>query len=244
MKLDILAIGAHPDDVELSCSGTLMLHKLQGKRTGILDLTQGELGSRGSVAIRQQESAASSAILQLDARENLSFRDGFFIHDEAHQLAIIRMIRKYKPNIVLATAPQDRHPDHGRSAKLIQDACFLSGLIKVETELDGIAQDAWRPKRIFNYIQDQYLEPDFVVDISDVFEYKLRSIKAYATQFNANVGDGPVTYISTDDYLNKVQYRSIMMGKKIGAKYGEGFLSLASTLGLKDFSSILLPDLV
>lgn len=244
MKLDILAIGAHPDDVELSCSGTLMLHKLKGKRTGILDLTQGELGSRGSVAIRQQESAAAAEILQLDVRENLSYRDGFFSNDEAHQLGIIRMLRKYQPDIVLATAPKDRHPDHGRSSKLIEDACFLSGLLKIETEIDGISQQAWRPKKVFHYIQDQYLEPDFVIDVSSVFEYKLKSIEAYASQFNSKPGDGPLTYISEDDYLNKVQYRNIMMGKKIGVKYGEGFLCLSGSLGLKSFDDIVLPGLV
>ena len=244
MKLDILAIGAHPDDVELSCSGTLMLHKLMGQKTGILDLTQGELGSRGSVEIRQQESAKASEILQLDIRENLSFKDGFFQNDEHHQLEIIKILRKYQPNIVLATAPKDRHPDHGRSSTLIKDACFLSGLLKIETSIDGIKQAPWRPKKVFNYIQDQYLEPDFVIDISSVFEFKLKSIQAYSSQFKAKAGDGPMTYISTDEYLNMVTYRNIMMGKKIGAKFGEGFLSISSTIGLKDFSNIILPELV
>jgi len=244
MKLDILAIGAHPDDVELSCSGTLMIHQKQGQKIGILDLTQGELSSRGSVETRQQESATASAILQLDVRENLNFKDGFFQNDEQHQREIIRMIRKYKPNIVLATAPKDRHPDHSRSSALIKDSCFLSGLIKIETELDGQLQAPWRPKRIFNYIQDQYLEPDFIIDITSVFDLKLNSILAYATQFQSELGDGPMTYISTDEYLNTVTYRNIMMGKKIGVRYGEGFVSNQSSLGLKNFDSIILPDLV
>lgn len=244
MKLDILAIGAHPDDVELSCSGTLMLHKLRGKLTGILDLTEGELGSRGSVAIRQKESAQASAILQLDLRENLGFRDGFFSNDEWHQLRVIEVLRKYRPNMVLANAPKDRHPDHSRAAKLVEDACYLSGLVKIETTADGVRQEAWRPKRIFHYIQDQHLEPSFVIDISNVFEYKIKSIEAYASQFDSTQGDGPITYISENDYLNKVRYRSIMMGKKIGTKYGEGFICLSNTLGLKSFDEVVLPDLV
>lgn len=243
MKLDILAIGAHPDDVELSCSGTLLLHKKLGMKTGILDLTAGELGSRGTKETRSIESANASKIMQLDARENLGFKDGFFLNDEKHQLEIIKIIRKYQPDIVLATAPKDRHPDHGRSSKLISDACFLSGLLKIETELDGEKQIHWRPKRIFNYIQDQFLEPDFVIDISNEFEQKLESILAYTSQFNSTPGDGPQTYISSNEYLNTITYRNIMMGKKIGARYGEGFLSIQSQLGLKDFTGVILPSL-
>jgi bacillithiol biosynthesis deacetylase BshB1 len=244
MKLDILAIGAHPDDVELSCSGTLYLHKQKGFKTGIVDLTQGELGSRGSVAIRQQESSAASEILQLDIRENLNLRDGFFKNDEEHQLKLISLIRKYKPNIVLGTAIKDRHPDHGRSSELIADACFLSGLLKIETELDGQSQAPWRPKRIFNYVQDQYIEPDFIIDISEVFDIKVQSILAYNSQFFYNEGGGPKTYISTDEYLNTVKYRNVMMGKKIGVNHGEGFVSRQSSLGLKDFSCLVLPEFV
>lgn len=244
MKLDILAIGAHPDDVELSCSGTLMLHKKKGLTTGILDLTEGELGSRGSVAIRRAESQRASEILQLDMRQNLGFRDGFFVNDEEHQRAIIRVLRHYRPDIVLATAPHDRHPDHGRSAQLIQDACYLSGLLKIETESDGLAQAPWRPKRVFNFIQDQYIEPDFIIDISEVIDEKIQSILAYGSQFNAKPGDGPMTYISSEEYLNTVRYRNILFGKKIGVKYGEGFLCRTSHLGLKDFSGIILPELV
>ncbi len=244
MKLDILAIGAHPDDIELSCSGTLFLHKLKGSKIGIIDLTQGELGSRGSVAIRQQESKTASEILQLDARENLSFKDGFFKNDEDHQRQLISLIRKYRPNIVLASAVKDRHPDHGRSAQLIADAGFLSGLLKIETELDGEPQAPWRPKRIFNYIQDQYIEPDFIIDISAVFDIKVQSILAYSSQFFSKGEDGPKTYISTDEYLNTVKYRNVMMGKKIGVQYGEGFLSCQSHLGLNDFSSLVMPEFV
>jgi N-acetylglucosamine malate deacetylase 1 len=244
MKLDILAIAAHPDDIELSCSGTLAVHKKIGKKIGIIDLTQGELGSRGSVDIRNKESLEAAAILQLDARENLGFKDGFFKNDEIHQLELIRMIRKYQPDIVLANAPNDRHPDHGRASQLIKDACFLSGLLKIETELDGNQQIHWRPKKVFNYIQDLYIEPHFIIDISSVFELKMASIKAYESQFFSKSLDGPVTYISTAEFLNTIEYRCRLMGKKIGVQYGEGFLSLSNHLGLKDFSAILLPDLV
>ncbi len=244
MKLNILAIGAHPDDIELSCSGTLAVHKNLGYKIGMLDLTQGELGSRGSIEIRQHESANASAILQLDARENLSFKDGFFKNDEEHQLQLIRVIRKYKPDIVLASTPKDRHPDHGRSSSLIKDACFLSGLLKIETFLDNEKQEHWRPKKIFNYIQDLYIEPDFIIDITSVFDKKMACIKAYESQFFSTTLDGPATYISSEEYLNLLEYRCRLLGKKIGVKYGEGFLSIHNHLGLKDFSNIILPEFV
>ncbi len=241
MKLDILAIAAHPDDAELSCSGTLILHKQKGYKTGIIDLTQGELGSRGSVEIRKQESNVASAIMQLDVRENLQFRDGFFKNDEEHQRALIQMIRKYQPNIVLANAPSDRHPDHGRAAQLTRDACFYAGLVKIETTLDGVNQQPWRPKKVFNYIQDQYLEPDFVIDISDVISQKMDCILAFRSQFMEDSLDGPATYISNEEYTARVKYRNDLMGKKIGIKYGEGFISAYSQLGLKSFDELVLP---
>ncbi|MBL7766344.1 MAG: bacillithiol biosynthesis deacetylase BshB1 [Chitinophagaceae bacterium] len=244
MKLDILAIAAHPDDIELSCSGTLLLHKNIGYKTGILDLTKGELGSRGDIETRQKESERASAILKLDIRENAGFRDGFFVNDETHQKALIRFIRKYRPNIVLGTAPSDRHPDHSRASQLIKDACFYSGLVMIETMDEGVPQEAWRPKRLFNYIQDQYIEPDFVVDITEVMPLKMDAIRAYGSQFHSKDFEGPKTYISNENYLNTVEYRNIMFGKRIGTKYAEGFVSLHNQLGLKDFSSIILPDLV
>lgn len=244
MKLNILAIGAHPDDIELSCSGTLAVHKNLGYKIGILDLTQGELGSRGSVEIRQNESSNASKILDLDIRENLSFSDGFFKNDEAHQLELIKVIRKYQPDIILANAPNDRHPDHGRGALLIKDACFLSGLVKIETTFNGELQKPWRPKKIFNYIQDLYLEPDFVIDISAVFDKKIASIKAYESQFYSESINGPKTYISSEEYLNLVEYRNRLMGKKIGVRYGEGFLSIHNHIGLTSFSNIILPEFV
>lgn len=242
MKLDILAIAAHPDDAELSCSGTLLLHKQKGYKTGIIDLTQGELGSRGSVAIRKKESQEATQIMQLDIRENLMFRDGFFSNDETHQLALIKMIRLYRPNIVLANAPTDRHPDHGRAAILTRDACFYAGLVKIVTEIDGIPQEPWRPKKIFNYIQDQYLEPDFVIDISSTIEQKMQCILAFRSQFMEDSLDGPATYISNEEYTERVKYRNDLMGKKIGVKYGEGFLSGYSQLGLKSFDELILPQ--
>ena len=244
MKLDILAIAAHPDDIELSCSGTLAVHKNLGYKVGIVDLTKGELGSRGSVEIRKAEAKRASDILQIDIRENLGLKDGFFKNDEEHQLALIRAIRSYRPNIVLANAPNDRHPDHGRAAQLIKDACFLSGLIKIETELDGQRQVHWRPKKIFNYIQDLYLEPDFIIDITSTFEQKMESVKAYGSQFYSDSIDGPSTYISSEDFLKSIEYRCRLMGKKIGVKYGEGFLSMHNHIGLNNFSSIILPDMV
>lgn len=244
MKIDILAIGAHPDDVELSCSGTMILHKLKGYTTGVLDLTQGELGSRGSVSLRQQESKAASEVMQLDLRENLSFRDGFFQNDEVHQRLLIQAIRKYQPDIILSTASKDRHPDHSRASWLIRDACYLSGLVKIESEFEGRPQEPWRPKKLFNYIQDQYIEPDFIIDISSVIDTKMKSIEAYRSQFKSDENDGPSTYISSENYVEKVKYRNALLGKKIGVKFGEGFLTLHSQLGLKSFDDIILPGIV
>ncbi len=225
MKLDVLAIGVHPDDVELSCGGVLLVEKKNGKKTGIIDLTQGELGTRGTAETRKTEATHAAKILGVDIRENLLMADGFFQNDKAHQLKIIEAIRKYKPEIILCNAIEDRHPDHGRSAKLVADAAFLSGLRKIETFDNGLAQEAWRPKYVFHYIGDRYLQPQFVVDISDVFEAKLESIKAYTTQFhNPNLKE-PQTYISTPDFLEAVINRSKMFGKMIGVKYAEGFCS-------------------
>ncbi len=238
MKLDILAFGVHPDDVELSCAGTLMIEKLNGKRVGIIDLTQGELGTRGTADTRKQEAIDSLKILGLDLRENLSMADGFFKNDEEHQLKIITAIRKHQPEVVLCNAPEDRHPDHGRSANLIEDAAFLAGLRRIETKLDGKVQEIWKPKYVFNYIQDRYLNPDFVVDITPVFEKKTEAIKAFKTQFfNPDLKE-PQTYLSTPDFLDSVIYRSKMMGKMIGVKYAEGFIS-KKMIGIKTFDSLI-----
>ena len=238
MKLDILAFGVHPDDIELSCAGTLLTEKLNGKKTGAIDLTQGELGSRGSAEIRKQEAAAAAKILQLDVRENLLMADGFFKNDEAHQRQVITAIRKYQPEIILCNAPEDRHPDHGRSAQLVEDAAFLSGLRKIETFDNGQLQEIWKPKYVFNYIQDRYLNPNFVIDISAVVDKKIEAIKAYGTQFYNPNHDEPQTYISTPDFLDSVIYRSKMMGKMIGVPYAEGFIS-KKMIGFNSFNALI-----
>jgi N-acetylglucosamine malate deacetylase 1 len=239
MKLDLLAFGVHPDDVELSCAGVLMTEKLKGKKTGIVDLTRGELGSRGSAEIRTQEAAAAAEILNVDVRINLDMADGFFSNDEAHQRKVISAIRKYRPEIVLCNALSDRHPDHGRSARLVADAAFLSGLLKIETTDDNDQpQTHWRPKYVFNYIQDKFLQPDFVIDITGVFDRKIESIKAYSTQFHTPGSDGPQTYISTPDFLESVVYRHKWFGKMIGVKYAEGFIS-EKMIGLRSFDVLI-----
>lgn len=239
MKLDLLAFGVHPDDVELSCSGVLLIEKLKGKKTGVIDLTRGELGTRGTAETRKAEAAAASKILQLDVRENLGMADGFFKNDEEHQRKIIAAIRKYQPEIILCNAPEDRHPDHGRSAQLVEDAAFYSGLRKVETvDEEGQLQLPWKPAYVFNYIQDRYLHPSFVIDISDVMEQKIESVKAYSTQFNSPGLHEPQTYISTPDFLDSVIYRCKMMGKMIGVKYGEGFIS-KKMIGFGSFNSLV-----
>ncbi len=238
MKLDLLAFGVHPDDIELSCAGVLLTEKLNGKKTGVIDLTQGELGTRGSAEIRKQEAAEGARILQLDIRENLGMADGFFKNDEAHQRQVITAIRKYQPEIILCNAPEDRHPDHGRSAALVEDAAFLSGLRKIETFCNGQAQEAWKPKYVINYIQDRYLKPDFVIDITAVMDTKIASIKAYSTQFYNPNHDEPETYISSPDFLDSVIYRSKMMGKMIGVAYAEGFVS-KKMIGFNSFNALI-----
>jgi bacillithiol biosynthesis deacetylase BshB1 len=241
MTLDILAIAVHPDDVELGCSGTLLMEKMHGKKTGVVDLTRGELGTRGTPELRAEEAAKSAAILQLDARENLGMADGFFRNDEAHQRLLIRAIRKYRPEIVLANAREDRHPDHGRAGHLITDACFLSGLRKIETvDSDGLAQEEWRPKYVFHYIQDRYAEPSFVYDISPVFEKKLQSIRAYSSQFHSSdyTKDEPQTYISSPEFLNAIIGRHQMFGKMIGVPFAEGFIT-EKMIGVRNFDAFV-----
>ena len=223
MKLDILAFGAHPDDVELGCSGTIAKEVSLGKKVGIIDLTRGELGTRGSVEIRNSESAKASEILGVSVRENLDMRDGFFINDEAHQLKVIEMIRKYQPEIVLCNAIMDRHIDHGKGSKLVSDACFLSGLIKIETELNGKKQQAWRPKVVYHYIQWQNIEPDFVVDISEFLDKKMESVLAYGSQFYDPNSKEPVTPITSKTFLDSVKYRAEDLGRLVGVEYAEGF---------------------
>jgi bacillithiol biosynthesis deacetylase BshB1 len=244
MKLDILAIAVHPDDVELGCAGTLLMEKRNGKKTGVVDLTRGELGSRGTPELRAEEAARAAAIMGLDARENLGMADGFFRNDEEHQRLLIRAIRKYRPEIVLSNALEDRHPDHGRAGHLIAESCFLSGLRKIVTlDDDGRPQGHWRPKYVFHYIQDRYFEPNFVFDITPVFETKLQSIKAYSSQFFSPTygSEEPQTYISTPEFLDSIIGRHRMLGKMIGVPYAEGFTT-QKMIGVKDFSAFIQMD--
>lgn len=223
MKLDILAFGAHPDDVELGCSGTIAKEVSLGKKVGIIDLTRGELGTRGSVAIRNEESAKASEILGVTIRENLDMRDGFFVNDEAHQLKVIQAIRKYQPDVVLCNAITDRHIDHGKGSKLVSDACFLSGLIQIKTELNGEAQQAWRPKVVYHYIQWQTIEPDFAVDITGYMDKKMESVLAYSSQFYDPNSKEPVTPIASKNFLDSIRYRAQDLGRLVGVEYAEGF---------------------
>lgn len=224
MKLDILAIGAHPDDVELGCGATVAKAVAEGKKVGILDLTRGELGTRGSAEIRDKEAAASAKILGIKVRENLAFADGFFVNDKAHQLEVIKIIRKYQPKIVLCNAVADRHIDHPKGSSLVSDACFLSGLVKVETELEGNAQEAWRPKHVYHYIQWHNLKPDFVVDVGEFIKTKLESVKAYSSQFYDPKSNEPVSPITSKNFLDSITYRAQDLGRLIGADYAEGFI--------------------
>lgn len=223
MKLDILAFGAHPDDVELGCSGTIAKEVSLGKKVGIIDLTRGELGTRGSVEIRDQEAALAAEILGISVRENLNMRDGFFVNDEAHQLEIIKRIRKYRPEIVICNAIEDRHIDHGKGSKLVSDACFLSGLRKIETEHEGVFQEVWRPKVVYHYIQWKNIEPDFVVDITEFIDKKAQSILAYASQFYSENSNEPMTPIATKNFLESIHYRTQDFGRLVGVDYAEGF---------------------
>ena len=223
MKLDILAIGVHPDDVELSCSGTLAKHIAKGKTVGILDLTLGELGTRGNAALRTMEAQSAAKILGVAIRTQLQMKDGFFISDEAHQKLIIQQLRKHRPEIVLCNAISDRHPDHGRSAKLVADACFYSGLLKIETNLDGEAQSPWRPKAVYHYIQDNFIHPDFVIDVTDFMEVKQQSIMAFSSQFYSANSNEPETPISSKEFIESLNSKMAIWGRSIGVKYAEGF---------------------
>lgn len=226
MKLDILAFGAHPDDVELGCAATIAKEISLGKRVGIIDLTRGELGTRGTVKTRDQESEEAAKILGVELRLNMDFADGFLINDKKHQLEIIKMIRKFKPEIVLCNAIEDRHIDHGKSSKLVSDACFLSGLIKIDTKFDNddeFWQDPWRPKQVYHYIQWKNLEPDFVVDVSGFMDKKMESVFAYKTQFYDEKSKEPETPISSKNFTDSIMYRARDLGRLIGTEYGEGF---------------------
>ena len=223
MKLDILAFGAHPDDVELGCAGTILKEIALGKTVGIVDLTRGELGTRGSADLRDQEAAASAQILGVSVRVNLRFKDGFFANDELHQLEVIKMIRKYQPEIVLCNAIEDRHIDHGKGSQLVTDACFLSGLMKIETQLDGKTQQAWRPKLVYHYIQWNDIKPDFVVDITGFTDKKVASILAYKSQFHDPNSNEPESPITSKNFLESLNYRAQDLGRLVGVEHAEGF---------------------
>lgn len=223
MKLDILAFGAHPDDVELGCAGTIAKEISLGKKVGIVDLTRGELGTRGSADIRDKEAAEAAKILGVSVRENLNMRDGFFVNDEEHQMAVIRILRKYRPEIVLCNAVDDRHIDHGKGSKLVSDACFLSGLRKIGTEYDGQRQEAWRPKLVYHYIQWKALKPDFVVDITGFTDIRQQAIMAYGSQFYDPNTNEPETPIATKTFFESLHGRSQDLGRLIGTEHGEGF---------------------
>ncbi len=233
MKTDILAIGAHPDDVELGCSGTLMKHIDLGCKVAILDLTEGELGTRGTVEERYNEAKAACKVMGIAYRNNLQFKDGFFQNDETHQLKLIQYIRKYQPDMVLTNSPSDRHPDHGKAAELTIDACFFSGLPKIETELNGIKQSAWRPRVVYHYIQAYYHEPDFVVDISDYMDKKMEAIRAFRSQFFNAESKEPETFISRPEFMEMVYARATEFGVNAGYRYGEGFIA-NRYLGVED----------
>lgn len=218
MKLDILAIGAHPDDVELGCGATIAKEVAQGNTVGILDLTRGELGTRGSAELRDKESARAAEILGVTVRENLAFADGFFVNDKEHQLEIIKIIRKYRPEVVLCNAVDDRHIDHGKGSKLTSDACFLSGLVKIET-----GQEAWRPKQVYHYIQWKNLEPDVVVDVSGFIHMKVEAVSAYTSQFFDPHSKEPETPISSRNFLDSITYRARDLGRIVGVDHAEGF---------------------
>lgn len=223
MKLNILAFGSHPDDVELGCGGTIAKEISLGRTVGIVDLTRGELGTRGTAEIRDNEAADAARILGVSVRENLNMRDGFFVNDEEHQLAVIRMLRKYRPEIVLCNAVDDRHIDHGKGSKLVSDACFLSGLRKIGTEYDGKPQQAWRPKAVYHYIQWKNITPDFVVDVTGFNAKRVEAIMAYKSQFYDPNSTDPVTPIATKNFLESLDYRAQDLGRLIGTEMGEGF---------------------
>ena len=239
MKVDILAFGAHPDDVELGCGGTIAKMISEGKTVALVDLTRGELGTRGTDETRKEEAANAAKILGISARENLEMKDGFLQNSEEYQMRIVKMIRKYQPDIVLANAIDDRHPDHAKGAKLVSDACFLSGLKKVETELNGTNQEVWRPKHIFHFIQWKEIEPDFVIDISDFIDKKIDSCMAYKTQFYDPNSSEPMTPIATKDFLESLTYRAQNLGRLSGCDYAEGFTT-EKMIALKNFDGIVL----
>lgn len=240
MKLDILVFGAHPDDAELGAGATIAKEVANGKKVGVVDLTRGELGTRGTAEIRDVEADNSAKILGLAIRENLEFADGFFINDQEHQMRVIQMVRKYRPEIVLCNAIDDRHIDHAKGAKLVSDACFLSGLIKIDTKLDGddVWQEPWRPRAVYHYIQWKNLEPDFVVDVTGYIDKKIEAIHAYASQFYDPDSKEPETPISSKNFIDSVRYRARDLGRLIGVEHAEGFM-VERYVGVKSLNDLI-----
>jgi bacillithiol biosynthesis deacetylase BshB1 len=237
-KLDILAFGAHPDDVELGCGGTLLGAIAEGKKVGVIDLTKGELGTRGTTSQRLKEAQLASEVMGLTIRENLGMADGFFLNDKEHQFAIIETIRRFQPTIIFCNAPEDRHPDHGRAASLVEEASFLSGLSKIKTTHNGVEQEAWRPTQVFHYIQSRSLTPNFVVDISAHMDKKMESILAHSSQFYDPNSNEPETFISGTAFLEFVKGRAKELGQQIGVQYAEGFIT-KKLLGIGSLDAII-----
>jgi bacillithiol biosynthesis deacetylase BshB1 len=237
-KLDILAFGAHPDDVELGCGGTLLGAIAEGKKVGVIDFTKGELGTRGTTSQRLKEAQLASEVLGLTVRENLGMADGFFLNDKEHQFAIIETIRRFQPSIIFCNAPEDRHPDHGRAASLVEEAAFLSGLTKIKTTHNGVEQEAWRPTQVFHYIQSRSLTPNFVVDISAHMDKKMESILAHSSQFYDPNSNEPETFISGTAFLEFVKGRAKELGQQIGVQYAEGFIT-KKLLGIGSLDAII-----
>lgn len=239
MKLDLLAFAAHPDDTELSCAGTLASHVSMGMKVGVIDLTRGEMGTRGTVEIRDKEARKSADILGLSVRENLGFADAFFIDDQNHQIEIIKKIRQYKPDIVLANAISDRHPDHGKAAKLTETACFLAGLSRIEVQdHNGKSLEAWRPRVVYHYIQSNFLTPDFIVDVSAFWDIKMEAIRAFSSQFHDPESTEPETFISSPEFMKLVEARGKEFGHSVGVAYGEGF-NINRNIGVKNLKHLL-----
>lgn len=239
MKLDILAFASHPDDIELGCSGTLIAHIAQGKKVGIVDLTRGELGTRGTPETRIQEAEDASRIMGLSVRENLGLADGFFQNDKEHQLRVVEMIRKYKPELVIMNAIHDRHPDHKRGSDLVSESCFKSGLRMIKTLNEaGEEQEAWRPKAVYHYIQDRFIVPDVVVDVTEHWDKKMETIRAFKSQFYNPDDASPNTYISSPEFLDFIEARAKEMGHSIGVTYGEGFTK-ERNIGVRSFFDLI-----
>lgn len=238
MKLDILVFAVHPDDAELGCAGVLLKEKALGKKIGIVDLTRGELGTRGTAETRKAEAADAAKILGLDIRDNLSMRDGFFLNDEEHRIKVIEQIRKYQPDIIITNALHDRHPDHGRAGDIVNDSVFLSGLPKIETNAGNEPQQAWRPRLLLQFIQDYYIKPDVVIDVTEFWEQKMKSVLAYKTQFHNPDLDEEQTYISSPEFLKVVESRAREYGKYINATFAEGF-TCRKLLGVENISQLV-----